>query len=129
VTVRSAVNSTVVVTGRDGAGALQPGVQVAALWNNGSIQAYADTNASGQATFSLPDNTYRFDVQEDYRTNPPLIRAIRAATTYGEGARGNRRLARVIATYRAPTVRPRAPEHSRVLKAVDRGPSLRPSCR
>jgi RHS repeat-associated protein len=65
VTVRSALDSTVVVTVRDGAGVPLAGIEVMAVKSNGSIQGYADTNASGQATMSLPANSYRFLVNED----------------------------------------------------------------
>ena len=60
-TVRSAVNSNVIVTVRDtGTGAPSAGIGVAALKTNGNMPRYATTNASGQVTFSLAANTYHF---------------------------------------------------------------------
>ena len=64
VTVRSALNSNVVVTVVDGANTPQVNIKVWALKNNGVDQANAFTNASGQATLSLPASSYRFAVYE-----------------------------------------------------------------
>jgi len=64
VSARSAVNSNVLVTVLDGSGVPQVDVEVFAQKNNGSIQATAFTNASGQATLSLPASTYRFAIEE-----------------------------------------------------------------
>jgi hypothetical protein len=61
VTVRSAVNSNVVVTVRDAAGTLLSGIQVLARRNSGAVSGDLVTNASGQVTFSLAANSYRFD--------------------------------------------------------------------
>ena len=64
VTVRSAVNSNVLVTVRDAGGAVMPGKAVAALRSNGTTAATANTNASGVATLSLAASSYRFRVTD-----------------------------------------------------------------
>jgi hypothetical protein len=67
-TIRSAVNTNVVVTVLNQNGSPQPNVQVKARLPNGTVAASGWTNAQGQKTLSLADGAYRFTTVESGMT-------------------------------------------------------------